>query len=87
MERHERIEDFHAPPFMEELAAEMRRLNALADVPPEEFASGVRAFEQRLLALLELASVTTAGMCTTMRLAHVDPAAVEAMDRERTGAD
>ena len=86
MERHERIEDFRAPLFMEELGAEVRRLNALADVSPEEFASGVRAFEQRLLALLELAPAATAGMCTMMRLAYVDPATVEAMDRERAKA-
>ncbi len=85
MERQEKSESHRAPPFMEELAAEVGRLNEIEEVSPEEFASGVLAFEERLLALLELAPPDAAGMCTMMRLAHIDAGAVEAMERAGTG--
>ena len=83
MERQEKSESHRAPPFMEEVAEEMGRLSEIEGVSREEFASGLRAFEERLLALLELAPADAAGMCTMMRLAHIDAGAVEAMDRER----
>ena len=47
---------------------EVGRLSEIEGVSPEEFASGLRAFEEALLALLELASADAAGMCTMMRL-------------------
>ena len=48
LEQHERIEDFEAPPFPDELGAWMERMNRLESESPEEFASELRAFEERM---------------------------------------
>ena len=47
-EPRERIADFEAPPFPDELGAWMERMNRLESESPEEFASELRAFEERM---------------------------------------
>ncbi|MCY3646818.1 MAG: hypothetical protein OXH07_07580 [Chloroflexi bacterium] len=48
LERHERIEDFDAPPYPHQLEAWMERMDGLESESPEEFAAELRAFEERM---------------------------------------
>ena len=47
-EPRERIADFDEPPFPDELGPWMERMNRLESASPEEFASELRAFEERM---------------------------------------
>ena len=79
----ERIEDFEAPPFPEELDAWMERMRRLEFELPEEFAAELRAFEERMEEWAPGPGLgEPGGMCSWMRLTL---AASEAREREPGG--
>ena len=69
-EPRERIEDFDAPPFPDELGPWMKRMRRLEFESPEEFAAELRAYEERMEEWAPGPGLgEPGGMCTAMRLA------------------
>ena len=81
----DRIEDFEAPPFPEELGAWMERMNRLESESPGEFAAELRAFEERMEEWAPgPGRGEPGGMCSWMRLTL---AASQAREREPGGGE
>ena len=79
----ERIEDFEAPPFPDDLDAWMERMNRLESESPQEFAAELRAFEERMEEWAPGPGLgEPGGMCSWMRLTL---AASEAREHEPGG--
>ena len=66
LERHERIDDFEAPPFPHQLDAWMERMDRLESESPEEFAAELRRYEERVEEWAP--DRLYSGMCSWMRL-------------------